>query len=310
MVRSPVSSPINRLWKGTRTITPALGPISGSWDEPEIPQRTSVGEVPYLVRCVQLPDERLRENKEFMRVTLLAFGMLRELMPGAGRAGAPLDMPDGATVGSVLELCRESAGGEPSVWASIAVAVNGEYARAAHILADGDEIALLPPVSGGVDASTGSGALIRLVRERIVPGELIPPLERPEDGAIVVFDGIVRNHSRGRATRYLEYEAYEAMALRQMEALAVQARERFAIRNVALVHRLGRIEIGEPSVLIAVFSAHRAAAFDACRWIIDTLKQTVPIWKKEFFEDGAVWAQGEPFPADCAPSAPPRESAK
>jgi len=193
------------------------------------------------------------------------------------------------------------------VWASIAVAVNGEYARAAHVLADGDEVALLPPVSGG---SGEEGAYVRLVHDRIIPGTLIPPLERPEDGAIVVFDGIVRNHSRGRATRYLEYEAYEAMALRQMEDLAAQARSRFAIRNVALVHRLGRIEIGEPSVVIAVFSAHRAAAFDACRWIIDTLKQTVPIWKKEFFEDGAVWAPGEPFPADLAPSALTREPAE
>ena len=242
-----------------------------------------------------------------MRVTLLAFGMLRDFLPAAGSAGTPLELPDGATVRLVLERCREGAAAEPSVWASIAVAVNGEYARASHVLADGDEVALLPPVSGGSDSGAASGPVVRLVREPIVPGALIPPLERPEDGAIVVFDGIVRNHSRGRATRYLEYEAYEAMALRQMEDLAAQARERFAIRNVALIHRLGRIEIGEPSVLIAVFSAHRGAAFDACRWIIDTLKQTVPIWKKEFFEDGAVWAPGEPFPADYVASAPTQE---
>lgn len=243
-----------------------------------------------------------------MRVTLIAFGILRDLIPAAGSDGTSLDLQDGATVGCVLERCRAGAAAERSVWASIAVAVNGEYARSSQVLADGDEVALLPPVSGGADS--GEGAYVRLVREPIVPSTLIPPLERPEDGAVVVFDGIVRNHSRGRATRYLEYEAYEAMALRQMEDLAAQARERFAIRNVAIVHRLGRIEIGEPSVLIAVFSAHRAAAFDACRWIIDTLKQTVPIWKKEFFEDGAVWAQGEPFPADFVPSAPAREPAK
>ena len=240
-----------------------------------------------------------------MRVTLLAFGMLRDLIP----ASALLDLPDGATVSNLLDRCRSLAACEPAAWASVAVAVNREYAQGSHVLADGDEVALLPPVSGGADSvPPNSGPYIRLVRERIVPDDFVPRLERPEDGAIVVFDGIVRNHSRGRSTRYLEYEAYEAMALRMMEDLAAQALARFAIRNVALVHRLGHLEVGESSVLIAVFSAHRAAAFDACRWIIDTLKQTVPIWKKEFFEDGAVWAQGEPFPADLTP-APNSESA-
>jgi molybdopterin synthase catalytic subunit len=177
------------------------------------------------------------------------------------------------------------------------VAVNQEYVGAGHALREGDEVALLPPVSGGA----GEPPFVRIVYDRIVPHDIIPPLERPEDGAIAIFDGIVRNHSRGRATRYLEYQAYEPMALRKMEELAAEARERFAIRNVALVHRLGHLEVGESSVVIAVFSAHRAAAFDACRWLIDTLKQTVPIWKKEFFEDGAVWADGEPFPEHLKP---------
>jgi molybdopterin synthase catalytic subunit len=108
----------------------------------------------------------------------------------------------------------------------------------------------------------------------------------------------VRNQTRGRRTLYLNYEAYEEMALRQMESLAEQALEKFQVRDVALVHRLGRLEIGETSVLIVVVSAHRAAAFDACRWLIDTLKRVVPIWKKEYFEDGAVWADGEDFPAE------------
>jgi MoaE-MoaD fusion protein len=246
-----------------------------------------------------------------MRITLLAFGMLRDLIPAAG---SPLDLPEGATVSDLLDRCRALAASEPAVWTSLAVAVNREYARGSHVLADGDEVALLPPVSGGADATPDStpnpGPHVRLVREPIHPGALIPPLERPEDGAVVVFDGIVRNHSRGRATRYLEYEAYEAMALRQMQDLAAQALARFAIRDLLLVHRLGRIEIGEPSVLIAVFSAHRAAAFDACRWLIDTLKQTVPIWKKEFFADGAVWAQGEPFPAELAPTGPAPERSR
>ena len=115
---------------------------------------------------------------------------------------------------------------------------------------------------------------------------------------MAVFDGIVRDNSRGRRTLYLDYTAYEPMALRQMEQLAQQALGRFAIRDVRIVHRLGRLQIGESSVYIAVASAHRAAAFDACRWLIDTLKTTVPIWKKEYFQDGAVWADGEPFPPE------------
>jgi len=123
-------------------------------------------------------------------------------------------------------------------------------------------------------------------------------MKRGEDGAAVVFEGVVRNQTRGRKTLYLDYEAYEAMALRQMKGLAEQALGQFQIREVALVHRLGRLQIGETSVLIVVVSAHRAAAFDACRWLIDTLKRTVPIWKKEYFEDGAVWADGEPFPSE------------
>jgi len=115
---------------------------------------------------------------------------------------------------------------------------------------------------------------------------------------VVVFDGVVRNHTRGRRTLHLDYTAYEPMALRQMEHLARQALANHAIRDVWVVHRLGRLQIGESSVFIAVASAHRAAAFEACRWIIDTLKKTVPIWKKEYFEDGAVWADGEPFPPE------------
>jgi molybdopterin synthase catalytic subunit len=126
-------------------------------------------------------------------------------------------------------------------------------------------------------------------------------LEDPNDGALVLFEGVVRNNSRGRRTHHLDYEAYEGMALSEMEKLAQAALERFAIREVRIIHRLGRLEIGETSVAIAVASAHRAAAFDSCRWLIDTLKKTVPIWKKEHFEDGAVWADGEPFPEEVRP---------
>jgi len=139
--------------------------------------------------------------------------------------------------------------------------------------------------------------MIDLTREPIDAPRLIAAAKEGEDGAVVVFDGIVRNNTRGRQTLYLDYEAYEEMALKQMQELSRQAISRFSVRHVTMVHRLGRLNIGETSVLIAVASAHRAQAFEANRWLIDTLKKTVPIWKKETFVDGAVWADGEPFPA-------------
>ena len=142
--------------------------------------------------------------------------------------------------------------------------------------------------------------VIELVREPIDPLPLVRPLRAPEDGAIVTFDGFVRNQSHDRATLYLDYEAYESMALGKMREIAAELHEKYPIDRVLIVHRLGRLEIGETSVFIAVSAPHRAAAFDACRFAIDTLKRTVPIWKKEYFEDGAVWADGELPPAPLA----------
>jgi molybdopterin synthase catalytic subunit len=132
-----------------------------------------------------------------------------------------------------------------------------------------------------------------LVRAAIDAAELVRLVRAGQDGAIVTFDGFVRNESHGRETSYLEYEAYESMALGKMKEIAAQIHEKFPIHRVAIVHRLGRLEIGETSVFIAVSAPHRGAAFDACRFAIDTLKRTVPIWKKEYFADGAVWADGE-----------------
>ena len=138
---------------------------------------------------------------------------------------------------------------------------------------------------------------IELVQNAIDSQRLVNELKAGEDGAVAIFDGIVRNNTKGRQTLYLDYSAYDTMALDQMRKLAEEALARFSVRDVLMVHRLGRLEVGETSILIAVASAHRGAAFDACRWLIDTLKQRVPIWKKEVFVDGAVWAPGEPFPA-------------
>jgi molybdopterin synthase catalytic subunit len=151
---------------------------------------------------------------------------------------------------------------------------------------------------------------IELTREVIPSAAIAREVRADEDGAVATFDGCVRNHSHGRRTLHLEYEAYESMALAKMREIAEHLHEHYAINRVGMVHRLGRLEIGETSVFIAVSSAHRAAAFDACRYAIDTLKKTVPIWKKEFFADGAVWADGELPPAPEASAAAETPAAK
>jgi molybdopterin synthase catalytic subunit/molybdopterin converting factor small subunit len=230
-----------------------------------------------------------------MQVRVLFFGVLKVLLSSKGEA---VMLPEGTTVAQLLERLRNGA--SHPVWPALAVAVNREYAAASAVLHEGDEVALLPPVSGGVDGAAQE-PVVALIRERIDRDALVASLQQPADGAIVVFDGIVRDNTRGRKTLYLDYEAYEEMALAEMRKLAAEAQERFAVDRVGVVHRLGRLEIGESSIVIVVTSAHRGAAFDACRWLIDTLKRTVPVWKKEHFADGAVWTDGEPFPAELQP---------
>ncbi len=240
-----------------------------------------------------------------MHVRVLAFGILKEWL---GSDAAEVELPEGATVASLLQHLRarlpERA--PKQALSGIAVGVNAEYAKAARILCDGDEVGLLPPVSGGGTRLSDEGSdeptnvLAGLTREAINADRIVAAAKNGEDGAVVVFDGIVRNHSRGRRTLHLDYEAYEEMAVNQMRELGRKALDRFGVRQVTMVHRLGRLGIGETSVLIVVASAHRSAAFEACRWLIDTVKQTVPIWKKETFVDGAVWAPGEPFPGELA----------
>ena len=237
-----------------------------------------------------------------MQVRVLYMGMLREI---AGRERELVQMPEQASVGELYAQLQQRIPKLLDFRGAIALALNYEYAEAAATLHENDEVALIPPVSGG---SGATGHVVtelplisdhaRLVLEAIDPQPILEQIKRPEDGAVATFDGIVRNNTRGRRTLYLDYSSYEPMALRKMEELATTALSRFAIRDVRIVHRLGRLQIGETSVYIAVSSAHRAAAFDACRWLIDTLKTTVPIWKKEFFEDGAVWSDGEAFPPE------------
>lgn len=223
-----------------------------------------------------------------MQIKVLFFGALKELAGGGSDA---LVLPEGATLGDVVRHYEQRLPRLREWSGAMAMAVNQEYSGPEARLKSGDEVALLPPVSGGTSRTS-------LVRQKIDTDTVLQLLKQPEDGAAVVFEGVVRNNTRGRRTLYLDYEAYEEMAVKQLEELADEALKRFKVRDVRIVHRLGRLEIGETSVLIVVASAHRGPAFEACRWVIDTLKQTVPIWKKEYFEDGAVWADGEPFPAE------------
>jgi molybdopterin converting factor subunit 1 len=234
-----------------------------------------------------------------MQVRVLFFGVLKDL---AGRSSDTLSLEENASAADVISHYKQRLSANKQIFNSIAISVNQEYARPEMKLKSGDEIALLPPVSGGAgetlhpDNSGTTGARAFITREIINAAAAIGTMKRPDDGATIVFEGIVRNNTRGRRTLFLDYEAYEKMAVKEMESLIARALDQFQIRDSLIIHRLGRIEIGETSVLIVVASAHRAAAFDASRWLIDTLKRTVPIWKKEHFEDGAVWSDGEPFP--------------
>jgi MoaE-MoaD fusion protein len=231
-----------------------------------------------------------------MRVRVLLFGVLKDIFQHSEES---LDLSSGATISDLLDHYRRLAPEKAKFFPSLALAVNQKYASPADVLREGDEVALLPPVSGGVDVTASRDKYqCEIVRDRIATEQVLEHIKQANDGAVVVFEGIVRNHTRSRQTVFLDYEAYEPMAIGQMNALAEKALATFKIREIAIIHRLGRLEIGETSVLIVVASAHRAAAFDACRFAIDTLKRTVPIWKKEHFVDGAVWADGEPFPEE------------
>ena len=235
-----------------------------------------------------------------VRIRLLSFGPWRSLLAAGGEWR---EVTEGDSVADLLSRLPEDGRFEAAALRSAAVAVNQEYAQPGRLLAEGDEVAILPPVSGGSDGSEADPNVL-IVQEAIATESVLQQLKAGGDGAVCVFDGIVRNNTRGRQTLHLDYEAYEEMALRQMRQLRTDAIKRFGVREIAILHRLGRLTVGETSVLIAVASAHRGAAFDACRWVIDTLKKTVPIWKHEQFVDGAVWSDGEPFPDEVIGARP------
>ncbi len=226
-----------------------------------------------------------------MRVKVLLFAALAEQY---GARQLALDLPSGAAAGAVWEMLRRDHPQWGEIGHAVLLAVNGEFQPATAPLTAGDTVALLPPMSGG--SGTSHTALVR--------GPLPPPPAWADAGigATVRFDGIARDHTPaapGKQVLRLEYEAYEEMAAARLAAIADEATERWGLRGLEMVHRLGSVPVGEASVRVITAAAHRAAAFDACRFAIDTLKRSVPIWKKEFFADGSHWADGD-FPAGPA----------
>ncbi|GIW40701.1 MAG: molybdenum cofactor biosynthesis protein D/E [Candidatus Binatia bacterium] len=225
-----------------------------------------------------------------MKVRVRYFASVRECL---GRREDVLEVPEGATLGELWQLLLERSPELSRLGCSLSFALNQEYADPAAVLREGDEVALIPPVSGGAPSSC------EIVETPIDVEALVRAVSAPSAGATVVFVGTTRVTNEGRRVRRLEYEAFGEMALREMEKIAVAVRERWPVQRVSIVHRVGVVPVGEPSVVVAVSAAHRAEAFEACRFAIDRLKETVPIWKKEFFEGGELWIgpqSGKPGP--------------
>jgi molybdopterin synthase catalytic subunit len=229
-----------------------------------------------------------------MRVKVLFFGVLKDL---TGHAEQVLELAPGTTIGSLFESCFHRFETLRDKRSSILFARNREFTSADTELSENDEVAFLPPVSGGSHPASlvpdTDGHLFGLTRLPIDSRLLVSLLQRPEDGAVAVFEGVVRNNTKGRATTHLEYECYEPMAVQQMGRIGREIAAQFAIGHLGMVHRLGRLEIGEASVVIVATAPHRKPAFDAAFEAINRLKKEVPVWKKEFFGDGAVWVDGE-----------------
>lgn len=235
-----------------------------------------------------------------LRVRVLFFGAARETVNAAEvelEINAPADAR--SAFGDVLArfpLLEQRFG------RSLLCAVNQEYAAPESVVRDGDELAIFPPVSGGAageakESENESLDFFELTTEPIDVGAVARRVVPPECGATVTLDGYVREWTSNRRTLHLVYEAYEPMALSEMRRLGREAHQRFSIAHLGIVHRTGRLDIGATSVVISVSAPHRRAAFEACEWAIRELKRTVPIWKKEFYEDGEIWVEGEGAPA-------------
>ena len=217
-----------------------------------------------------------------MRVRVHLFARYRE---AAGQGQVDLEIPEGGTVEAAWKAVVTRHPQLEPYRPFTLFAVGHDYVEPEHALKPGDELLLFPPVSGG-----SAGDVFAVVDHPLSPDEIVARVDDPGAGGVVIFSGVVRNETGGRPVKFLEYEAHAPMAEAKMREIGAAIRARWAgVKRVAMLHRIGRLEIGESSVLIAVSAAHRGDAFDACRYAIDTLKRTVPVWKKEHFEDGEVW---------------------
>lgn len=222
-----------------------------------------------------------------IRVKVLFFGAARDAV---GQPEVELLLDNDDTSAQALAQLIEKFPNLRRFGRSLLIAVNQEYSRGETTLKNGDELAVFPPVSGG---STTHRDFFELTTDPIDVGEVARRVVLPECGATVTLDGYAREWTNGKRTQYLVYEAYESMAVQELQRLGQEVHERFEITYIGIVHRTGRLDIGETSVVISVGAAHRRAAFEACEWAIRELKRTVPIWKKEIFEDGEIWVEGE-----------------
>ncbi|HXH48849.1 MAG TPA: molybdenum cofactor biosynthesis protein MoaE [Terriglobia bacterium] len=220
-----------------------------------------------------------------MRIKVLFFGFTHDL---TGLQEEQVELGEGEDLQGLRRLYESRFPRMVELAGSLLFAVNQQIADPLAVLHEGDEVAFMPPVSGGMD-----DRCYRITSEKISASDFARSLQAASDGAVVTFEGVVRNHSNGRKTLFLEYEAYELMAVRKMEEIGAEAKEKFEINSVGIIHRTGKLEIGETSVAIVVTAAHRRPAFEACHYLIDRLKEVVPVWKKEYLEDGAVWVEGE-----------------
>jgi len=239
-----------------------------------------------------MESRRLSGSLDLVQIRVLFFGLLKDI---CGHAEERLDLPDGSTAGSVFDHYASAFPRLRQMASSIVLARNHEFAQTADRLSEGDEVALLPPVSGGSihEIKDPAGHFFALTRQPIDVRMMECRLLQGCDGAAVTFQGVVRNNSGGRNTLRLEYECYEPMAIRKMAEIGREISREHAITRIAMVHRLGLLEIGEVSVAVVVAAPHRRPAFDAALEGINRLKKLVPVWKKEFFEDGEVWVEGD-----------------
>ena len=221
-----------------------------------------------------------------MRVTLRHFALIRETI---GHSSEVREVAEGATIGSLYDELASSYPRLAPLKPSVMMMANQEYVKADYRLGDGDEVVYIPPVSGGA----AEGRLFRITADPLDPRETEQAVEDPGAGAIVTFTGVVRDNGRGRPVSALDYEAYAPAAEKMMERVADEIRAKWGLERVAIVHRTGLLPVGEASVVISISSPHRDAAFDAARYAIERLKEIVPIWKKEHYDDGAVWIGSE-----------------